>query len=420
MNIIQMSLDASTLLIGVMLIRLLFVNKLPKLTFLILWGIVALKLIIPYSLYSRLDFRPLLQNLLTNITTTEGSGNIQDAIQVSQTPNTLYNQFLLAIKSDFILSIWLIGVITVSLFFIVSYLRFYKEFQTAIPIINNSYLNEWLRDHKLMRHIQISVSDRITTPLTYKLFKPVIIFPKSTDWSDEKSIQFVLAHEYVHIKRMDVLWKGILTVILALHWFNPLVWVMYYLVNRDIELSCDEKVIRQFGDEAKSEYALSLINMAEKIKKVTPLCNNFSKDGVEERIVSIMKLKKTSILSIAFASTLVIGGLTVFASTGLASEENQAKANGSEEKNLSNEVLVNTSGEVVEISEQEGGIVISTETEKMQFNVDGKNLSNEPVLVSTSEGEIMASQNGESIIVEGEIMASQNGESIIVEDAETK
>lgn len=401
MNIIQMSLDASILLIGVMLIRLLFVNKLPKLTFLILWGIVALKLIIPYSFYSRLDFRPVLKNLLTNITNTEGSGNIQDAIQVSQTPNTLYNQFLLAIKSDLVLSIWLIGVITISLFFIVSYLRFYKEFQTAIPLKNNSYLNEWLRDQKLMRTIQISVSDRITTPLTYKLFKPVIIFPKSTDWSDEKSIQFVLAHEYVHIKRMDVLWKAILTVILALHWFNPLVWMMYYLVNRDIELSCDEKVIRQFGDEAKSEYALALINMAEKRKKMTPLYNNFSKDGIEERIVSIMKLKKTSILGVAFASTLVIGGLTVFATTGQALEENQAKANGSEEKTLSNEpVSVNTSKGVVEILEHEGGILISNETEKMLFKVEGKNLSNEPILVDTSEGTIVISQNGEEIIFE--------------------
>ena len=239
MNIIQMSLDASILLISVMLIRLLFINKIPKLTLLILWGIVALKLIIPYSVYSRLDLRPMLQNLFSTITNTAGSGTIQDATQVSQTSNTLYNQFLLTIKSDIVLSLWFIGVIAISLFFIITYIRSYKEFQTAIPIKNISYLNEWLRDHKLKRNIQISVSDRITTPLTYKLFKPVIIFPKSTDWNDKKSIQFILAHEYVHIKRLDVLWKIILIVILVLHWFNPLVWMMYYIVNKDLELSCE-------------------------------------------------------------------------------------------------------------------------------------------------------------------------------------
>lgn len=319
MNIIQMSLDASILLISVLLIRLLFINKIPKLTLLILWGIVALKLVIPYSFYSKLYLLPMKQSLV-NILPTKGSGNIHDAIEIQQQSNTLYNHVLFAIKSDFVFAIWLIGAIMIFLFFVATYVRSYKEFQTAIPVKNNVYLNEWLRNNKLKRTVQIAVSDKVTAPLTYKLIKPVIIFPKSTDWEDERSLQFVLAHEYVHIKRLDVLWKIILTVILALHWFNPLVWIMFYIVNRDIELSCDEKVIRQFGDKAKSEYALALINMAEKSQKMTPLCNNFSKNGIEERIVSIMKLKKTSILGVALASTFVVGGVTIFAATGQASE----------------------------------------------------------------------------------------------------
>lgn len=319
MNIIQMSLDASILLISVLLIRLLFMNKIPKLTLLILWGIVALKLVIPYSFYSKLYLQPLMQKLL-NIMPTNGSENIHDAIEIQQQSNTLYNHVFLAIKSDFVLAIWLIGAIMIFLFFVVSYVRSYKEFQTAIPVKNNVYLNEWLRNHKLKRTVQIAVSDKVTAPLTYKLFKPVIIFPKTTDWEDERSLHFVLAHEYVHIKRLDVLWKIILIVILALHWFNPLVWIMFYIVNRDIELSCDEKVIRQFGDKAKAEYAFALINMAEKSQKMTPLCNNFSKNGIEERIVSIMKLKKTSILGVALASTFVLGGVTIFATTGQAAE----------------------------------------------------------------------------------------------------
>lgn len=348
MNIIQMSLDASVLLIGVMLIRLLFMNKIPKVTLLILWGIVALKLIVPYSFYSKLNFLPLIQSLFSNITNTQGSDLIKEVIKVPQESNTVYSHFSLAIQSDFVLSIWFIGAITILVFFIILYVRTYKEFQTAIPVKDNSYLNEWLRKNKLKRTVQISVSDRITTPCTYKLFKPVIIFPKSFDWNDEKNLQFVLAHEYVHIKRWDVLWKVILTVIVALHWFNPLVWVMYYIVNRDIELSCDEKVIRQFGDETKSEYALSLINMAEKSQKMTSLCNNFSKNGIEERIVSIMKLKKTSILGVALASTLVVGGITIFATTGQASEApkieiNQLDGNkvSKQEKNGQSEVVIN-------------------------------------------------------------------------------
>lgn len=410
MNIIQMSLDASILLISVMLIRLLFINKIPKLTLLILWGIVALKLIIPYSVYSRLDLRPMLQNSFSTITNTAGSGTIQDATQVSQTSNTLYNQFLLTIKSDLVLSLWFIGVITISLFFIITYIRSYKEFQTAIPIKNISYLNEWLRDHKLKRNIQISVSDRITTPLTYKLFTPVIIFPKSTDWNDKKSIQFILAHEYVHIKRLDVLWKVILIVILVLHWFNPLVWMMFYIVNKDLELSCDEKVIRQFGDEAKSEYALSLIKMAERRQKITPYYSNFSKNGIEERIVSIMKLKKTSILGVVFASTLVVGGITLFATTGLATETKKEEV--SQGKESDKQIVEEINGEevsqgkepneqfVVEIN----GEVIQGKKTNEQFVVErnGEEVVNFPILVKTNEGAFEITKEGEVIIKDKE------------------
>lgn len=404
MNIIQMSLDASILLIGVMLMRLLFINKLPKLTLLILWGIVALKLIIPYSFYSKFDFRPMLQNLFSTITTTKGAGNIQNAIPVSQTPNTLYNQLLLTIKSDLVLSIWFIGVIAISLIFIVSYIRSYKEFETAIPIKNNAYLNEWLQAHKLKRTIQISVSDRITTPLTYKLFKPVIIFPKSTDWNDKKSIQFVLTHEYVHIKRIDVLWKVILTVILALHWFNPLVWMMYYIVNRDIELSCDEQVIRRFGDKEKSAYALSLIKMADKNREMALFHSNFSKNGIEERIVSIMKLKKTSILGVALASTLVVGGITVFATTGYASETGkeelkQVMANKKilQEKDRQSEIkIINDEDLKQTMAKNE---VLREKDRQSIVEINGEEVVNYPVIVKTQEGNIEISKEGEQIIL---------------------
>lgn len=306
MSILNMSVNASILLILVLVIRMFARNKVPKQTFLILWGIVALKLLIPYAVYSRLTLQPLLP--FTH------SGSIQYTI--SPASNTLYHQLLLMTTNNFVQYLWISGVIGILLFFIIAYVRFYKEFQTAIPVKNNEYLDQWLSDHQLKRKIRIAISDRITTPLTYGIFKPVILFPKSTNWEDAESMRFILAHELFHIKRFDALWKFILTVILALHWFNPLVWLMYFLVNRDIELSCDEKVIRKFGDKAKSAYAHSLINMADETYSFTPHYNHFSKNGIEERIVSIMMLKKKSILGTVLACTLVIGGMTVFATTG--------------------------------------------------------------------------------------------------------
>ncbi|WP_052343768.1 M56 family metallopeptidase [Bacillus massiliigorillae] len=411
MNIIRMSLDASILLVVVILVRFLVINKLPRVTFLLLWGIVALKLTIPYSFYSRFDVQSLLHNLFAYFTNVEGSSHIQGAVQGSQTPNPLYSQLLLLMKSDMVLAIWLLGAITVSLFFVVSYVRSYREFQAAVPIKNNAYLNEWLRKHKLKRSIQISVSDRITSPLTYKLFKPVIIFPKSTDWSDEKSIQFVLAHEYVHIKRWDVLWKVLLTAVLALHWFNPLVWVMYFIVNRDMELSCDERVIRRFGEEAKSEYALSLINMAAKTQQISPLCNSFSKNGIEERIVSIMKLKKTSILGVALAGALVVGGITIFATTGQASEV--PKENIKQVEKPTNQTI---NQDVKLQSEEQHSVKINGK------EVKGETI--EPLLVETTEGDFEISKKGNIITINDasnkEVITESPGDYHLIADTESK
>ncbi len=378
MSILNMSVDASLLLIIVLLMRMLVRNKVPKQTFLILWGIVACKLLIPYSFYSKLSIQPMLKNLVVTLTHSNDAESMHNTIEIAQTSNTFYHQFLLVMTSDFLQYLWACGGIGVLLFFLVTYVRFLKEFQTAIPVKNNEYLDQWLNDHQLKRTIQIAVSDRITTPLTYGIFNPVILLPKSTNWEDAASIQFILMHELIHIKRFDVLWKVILMIMVALHWFNPLVWLMYFLVNRDIELTCDERVIRQFGDKAKSAYALSLINMADETYTVTPLCNHFSKNGIEERIVSIMTLKKKSILGTALACTLVIGGMTVFAATG---QEPPTLKEGKEQNAA---IVTDASNSMTEPH------VISTNKGQEQnaaIVTDASNSTTEPRVISTNEGQ---------------------------------
>ena len=96
-------------------------------------------------------------------------------------------------------------------------------------------------------------------------------------------------HEYVHIQRWDALWKLLFALALCIHWFNPLVWLMFVLANRDLELTCDERVIRHFGAGTKQNYAHSLIRMAEQRSKFAPLYSGFSKHVAAERIESIMK-----------------------------------------------------------------------------------------------------------------------------------
>ncbi len=142
----------------------------------------------------------------------------------------------------------------------------------------------------MKRPILVRQSDRISAPLTYGIFRPVILMPKKMDWKNEKQLQYVLSHEYVHIYRYDTVTKLIATLALCIHWFNPFVWVMYILFNRDIELACDESVIRQFGEKSKSAYSLMLINMEATKSGLLPFCNNFSKNAIEERITAVMKI----------------------------------------------------------------------------------------------------------------------------------
>jgi len=201
-----------------------------------------------------------------------------------------------------------------ALYFIAGYIKCRREFKTSLPV-ENDFAALWPREYPWRRPVQIRQSDRIKTPLTYGIFRPVVLLSKTTDWTDETQLRYILTHEFVHIQRFDTLTKLLLASVLCLHWFNPLMWVMYVLANRDIELSCDETVVQAFGETTKSAYAMTLIGLEERKNRLTPLCNNFSQNAIEERIVSIMKMKKTSLIGMILALALVIGIPTVFATS---------------------------------------------------------------------------------------------------------
>ena len=144
--------------------------------------------------------------------------------------------------------------------FAVAYGRCCREFRASFPV-ESEVTRRWLQSHPLRRTIAIRQSGRISSPLTFGVLRPVILVPKKTDWTDETALRYVLEHEFVHIQRFDVLSKLLLIAAVCVHWFNPLVWVMYVLANRDLELSCDETVLRRFGGDIRAAYARVLIRM---------------------------------------------------------------------------------------------------------------------------------------------------------------
>ncbi|MBA9084728.1 beta-lactamase regulating signal transducer with metallopeptidase domain [Fontibacillus solani] len=320
MNLWQMSFSASIMIVAVIMIRALAINKLPKKTFLILWGIVLCRLFIPFSFPSQFSVYSLFntvyaknEEMKTSLTNIIPTSTIVSALEFPAATTASAPSF-----SPLEIG-WFVGFTLCSLYFTIAYFRCRREFKTSIPVEHN-FTNSFLFKHKMVRPIQIRQLSTISTPLTYGIFRPVILMPKTTDWDDEQQLQFVFAHEYIHIRRFDAITKLLLTAALCIHWYNPLVWLMYILFNRDIELSCDETVVRTFGEQMKSSYAHTLISMEEKKSRFTPLCNSFSKNAIEERITAIMKIKKTSIAAIIIAAIVTTGVTITLATT--AAERN--------------------------------------------------------------------------------------------------
>ena len=320
MNLLQMSFSGAAFITAVVIIRAVAINKLPKKTFLVLWELVILRLLIPFSIPSMFSVYTLVTHSISSTTLPEAGTDyniptMQGLFVTSQGAEQPPENILSSVSMWFI--VWCAGIILIALFFVISYLRCLIEFRTALPV-HNHYVEKWLAERPLKRPILVKQSDRISAPLTYGIFRPVILVPKKMDWKNEKQLQYVLSHEYVHIYRYDTVTKLIATLALCIHWFNPFVWVMYILFNRDIELACDESVIRQFGEKSKSAYSLMLINMEATKSGLLPFCNSFSKNAIEERITAIMKTKKTTIFSLVLACLIVVGVATAFATSAQA------------------------------------------------------------------------------------------------------
>lgn len=324
MSLLQISIAGAVMILVITVIRTLTINRVPKKTFLVLWGAALIRLLIPVSLPSGLSIYSLLERHTPVLTAEPFSVSLPRMVSVGTwtagAAEITYSDAASEVSTSTSASVsvwgivWILGMIFCAAFFILSYWRCYREFQISFPV-KNDFLMQWLQTHSIHRKMSIRQSDRISSPLTFGVFHPVILMPKKTDWEDTCVLRYVLEHEFVHIQRFDTCSKLLLIVAVCVHWFNPLVWVMYILANRDIELSCDETVIHRFGSNTRASYAKMLISMEERRSGFTPLCNNFSKNAIEERIVAIMKTRKTTMTSLVLAAALVAGTITVFATS---------------------------------------------------------------------------------------------------------
>ena len=317
MKLLQMSLAGGVMILVITVIRALAIERLPKKTFLALWAAALARLLAPVSLPSALSIYSLLARrapaaaewtavpALPALPAETGAAAAAAAQQTASAP---------AAQPPVRTIVWAVGAAVCAVVFAAAYGRCCREFRASFPA-ENDVIRRWLQSHPLRRTIAIRQSGRISSPLTFGVLRPVILVPKKTDWTDETALRYVLEHEFVHIQRFDVLSKLLLIAAVCVHRFNPLVWVMYVLANRDLELSCDETVLRRFGGDVRAAYARVLIRMEAARGGFAPLCNHFGKNAIEERITAIMKTKRITIVSLGLAALLVAGTVTVFATS---------------------------------------------------------------------------------------------------------
>ncbi|MDO4355496.1 MAG: M56 family metallopeptidase [Clostridia bacterium] len=327
-TLIQMSLSGALIILTVLVIRALAIHRLPKRLFPALWGVALIRLLIPFELPSRLSLFSLLRRAPAALdvpapaavpalsapisTAAPAVAALPTETVTAAIPSAAPAPALPAI--DPWLAGWLIGLTLCALFFGVSYALCRRRFRESLPV-ECGFVQRWLMAHPLRRPIQARQTDYISAPLTYGVLRPVILLPSRTDWSDEPALNYVLTHEWIHIRRCDAAAKLLLIAAACIHWFNPLAWVMFALANRDLELACDEQVVRAFGLNSRRAYALTLIQMEEHRRGLSPLYSHFSRTAIEERITAIMKTGKTSLIATALALLLMLSAVTAFATS---------------------------------------------------------------------------------------------------------
>ncbi len=330
MGILEMSFYGTLIIAVILLLRFGALNRLPKRLFLLLWELALVRLLLPFSITSRWNVFSLAENLKnlivgkTSVAETmngllEGQLPVLQNIQGTEaaeignvvTETLLGTPFPLYILLSFV---WLVGMLACLAYFVVAYLRCYREFRTSLPV-ENTFVREWMVVHSLKRRLVVRQSDRISSSLTYGIFRPVILLSEKVEWENEEKLSYILLHEYVHVRRFDMVRKLFMVAVLCLHWFNPFVWVMFQFFNRDIELFCDEQVLRLAEGASKKNYARLLLSMAEERAGLTPLYNHFSKNVVEERITAIAKGKKATLWTVLLSILLVLAVLILFATS---------------------------------------------------------------------------------------------------------
>ncbi len=302
LKLINMSISVSWLILAVLILRFVL-KKAPKWVNVLLWGIAAIRLICPFSFESTLSLIPSSETIPLDIEMAANPAIDSGVPMINRVVNPVISSFAppqhiltsanpLQIWIPIFSIFWLIGVFALLLYTAVSYWCLRRKVDAAVRYKDN-----------------IFQSENVSSPFVLGIIKPRIYLPFKMDGQD---MEHVVAHEQAHIRRKDHWWKPFGFLLLTIHWFNPLMWLAYVLLCRDIELACDEKVIKDLGSEQRADYTQALVACSVNRRMIASCPLAFGEVGVKERVKSVMNYKKPAFWIIILAVIACAGVAVCF------------------------------------------------------------------------------------------------------------
>ncbi|MDF2588395.1 MAG: antirepressor regulating drug resistance protein [Anaerocolumna sp.] len=292
--ILNMSITGT--LLGILLYLLRYIKKIPRFSIYALWSIVLIRLSIPFAISSKYSFMNLLTNKMVKSVSVPDLNSwliTSNYIQVADSYNPIQYKNIFWLRFIHISSIiWLI--IAIALLMIVTTIYILN----IVEMKDSTYLYENIYENK-----------KVSIPMVFGIINPRIILPSNIN---PESLRFIIAHEKIHIKRHDNIFRMVAIFIACIHWFNPFIWFFLRVFLNDLEIACDAGVIKNLKDEDRSLYALSLLKYNQ--KEPSKFISTFGGSKMKKRIMNIITYKKLTILS-TICFILLFGGITVIALT---------------------------------------------------------------------------------------------------------
>lgn len=302
-NIFQMSVSASYLILAVLLVRFLL-QRAPKSMRSFLWLLVGIRLIVPFSVESVFSLVPGTQavdgyiydtaqpemNTIPN--SPDMNKSVSQPIPGAAVPSAERHMGKTQMAVTIVTRVWLVGAALMLGLMLASWLRLKRRVRMSVPV------NVMLDDGRTKISQKIYQSDTIESPFLFGIIKPRIYIPDSIA---SEELPYIVWHEMTHLKRRDYLIKPVGYLLLSVYWFNPFVWTAYVMLCKDIELICDEQVIKQFGASCKKAYSQALLNSASNRRMIAACPVAFGEVSVKERVKNVINYKKPAFWVLAAA-----------------------------------------------------------------------------------------------------------------------